>query len=40
MWRKCAGSFDSVLVDGFGRAGDTLERGLLRRDPARVSLGF
>lgn len=23
-------SFDSILVDGFGRAGDVLERGLLR----------
>lgn len=33
------GSFDSVLVDGFGRAGDTLERGLLGAI-RRGSLGF
>lgn len=33
------GSFDSVLVDGFGRAGDTLERGLLGA-LRRGSLGF
>nr|WP_206065512.1 phage tail tape measure protein [Novosphingobium sp. ERW19] len=33
------GSFDSILVDGFGRAGDTLERGLLGAI-RRGSLGF
>lgn len=33
------GSFDSLLVDGFGRAGDTLERGLLGAI-RRGSLGF
>ncbi|MBA4354458.1 MAG: tail tape measure protein [Novosphingobium sp.] len=33
------GSFDSVLVDGFGRAGDTLERGLLGAI-RRGSMGF
>ncbi|MFM6832542.1 MAG: tail tape measure protein [Novosphingobium sp.] len=33
------GSFDSVVVDGFGRAGDTLERGLLGAI-RRGSLGF
>ena len=32
-------SFDSVLVDGFGRAGDVLERGLLSAI-RRGSLGF
>ena len=33
------GSFDSILMDGFGRAGDTLERGLLGAI-RRGSLGF
>lgn len=33
------GSFDSILVEGFGRAGDTLERGLLGAI-RRGSLGF
>lgn len=33
------GSFDSILLDGFGRAGDTLERGLLGAI-RRGSLGF
>lgn len=33
------GSFDAILVDGFGRAGDTLERGLLGAI-RRGSLGF
>lgn len=33
------GSFDSVLIEGFGRAGDTLERGLLSAI-RRGSLGF
>lgn len=33
------GSFDSILVDGFGRAGDTLERGLLGAI-RKGSLGF
>lgn len=33
------GTFDSILVDGFGRAGDTLERGLLGAI-RRGSLGF
>lgn len=32
-------SFDSILVDGFARAGDTLERGLLSA-VRRGSLGF
>ncbi|MEO0030790.1 MAG: hypothetical protein RIS94_548 [Pseudomonadota bacterium] len=32
-------SFDSILVDGFGRAGDTLERGLLGAI-RKGSLGF
>jgi phage-related minor tail protein len=32
-------SFDSVLIDGFGRAGDVLERGLLSAI-RRGSLGF
>lgn len=33
------GSFDSILVEGFGRAGDTLERGLLGAI-RRGSMGF
>jgi len=33
------GSFDSILVDGFGRAGDVLERGMLGA-LRRGSLGF
>lgn len=33
------GSFDSILVDGFGRAGEVLERGLLSAI-RRGSLGF
>lgn len=36
---RMRGSFDSVLVDGFERAGDTLERGLLGAI-RRGSLGF
>lgn len=37
--QQMRGSFDSILVDGFSRAGDTLERGLLGAI-RRGSLGF
>jgi hypothetical protein len=37
--QQMRGSFDSILVDGFSRAGDTLERGLLSA-VRRGSLGF
>lgn len=36
---RMRGSFDSVLVDGFSRAGDTLERGLMGAI-RKGSLGF
>ena len=37
--QQMRGSFDSILVDGLGRAGDVLERGLLGAI-RRGSLGF